>query len=1179
MKWLISITVYLLAELGRSTAFNLETENFTKFDGDSEWFGYNVRQMDSGNGKWVIVSAPLQGNGSLFRCSYNSSSCSRITVPGAVGPWSMGLALTTNPSTQELVVCGPRLQHPCGKNTYLNGICFKLNRTFMPLPGNYSPGYQECPPKNIDIVFLIDGSGSISSGDFSKMKTFMIQIIKNFHQKRANVRLVWTERKRERLTDCVLKTTDLPIAELLSFISTAKVNQQLSLQFAVVQFSSYTEVEFNFNTYLATSNIEILINNIVQKQQFTYTAKAIQFVANNMFLSSSGARPDAIPVLITITDGLATDPNDLPKATSEADKHGIVRYAIGVGDAFVNLNARNQLNIIASNSSFVFAVDNFDALSGLQNQLAEKIFAIEGKQSSTASSFVQEMSQGGFSTHFDSDGKLYFGAVGTYDWSGGYFQSSGDTMTFYNMSSDNTDMTNSYLGYSMTDLKVNISTYIVVGAPRYAHMGRVVVFQGNNVTQSVNGNQSGCYFGAAVCAVNLKGKTGTTKLVLVGAPMYISPDREGLVFVYRFDMTTMKLIASGALSGQSGQSSSRFGASIKEVQDLNGDGINDVAVGAPLEDNGHGSVYIFNGGEQDLGQYTQRIAASDLPVTLQYWGQSLHGTMDLSGDGIPELAVGSQGKVLVLRSRPVLRVEPTVSFDPPIISLDNKNCQSFKNFTATVCFPVSKATKDNIADLQVNISYTFTLDATRSVYRAYFSTGNRMINNTVTARVEVKCVKHQFKIPECPEDSLVSLSNELRFSVSGYPSLSTANLKPILDVSTQTDIFFPLDFERHCGTDDKCVDQLNVNFIFSGVSEVQVGISPVLNLNVSIENAGEDSYNTRIIFTFPNALSYRRSTLLQWDRVATVQCDVTGSNCLINRPIFKSQAKVLFITTFDVDASSKLDRVVTLSANATSGNEEHNTTNSFVQRTIPVRFAVNILVKKADESTNYINFTAGRNDLQKPVSHILQVQNLGIRYIPVNVTIRVPVKLGNTDIWSNSSGLKVPGCIEMTEMTVNPPVTDFLTKLKTIPLVDCSVAVCKVFSCTISTLSSPIITYNLTGEVSSAWIQQTDLQSLSLVSSASLSFDTQQYIHIFTTAQDRYINTEVETRVNVYVEYDYKKEIIGGVVGGLVLLALITLGLYKAGFFKRGYKELLKEAKTEGQNATPGEESALPVQE
>ncbi|MBN3307103.1 ITAX protein, partial [Amia calva] len=193
----------------------------------------------------------------------------------------------------------------------------------------------ECPPKNIDIVFLIDGSGSISSGDFSKMKTFMIQIIKNFHQKRAN--------------------------------------------FAVVQFSSYTEVEFNFNTYLATSNIEILINNIVQKQQFTYTAKAIQFVANNMFLSSSGARPDAIPVLITITDGLATDPNDLPKATSEADKHGIVRYAIGVGDAFVNLNARNQLNIIASNSSFVFAVDNFDALSGLQNQLAEKIFAIEGE--------------------------------------------------------------------------------------------------------------------------------------------------------------------------------------------------------------------------------------------------------------------------------------------------------------------------------------------------------------------------------------------------------------------------------------------------------------------------------------------------------------------------------------------------------------------------------------------------------------------------------------------------------------------------------------------------------------------------------------------------------------------------------------------------------------------------------
>ena len=49
-----------------------------------------------------------------------------------------------------------------------------------------------------------------------------------------------------------------------------------------------------------------------------------------------------------------------------------------------------------------------------------------------------------------------------------------------------------------------------------------------------------------------------------------------------------------SLLGMEGQRG-RFGTSLASLADLNGDGIRDVAVGAPLEDNGQGSVYIFNG--------------------------------------------------------------------------------------------------------------------------------------------------------------------------------------------------------------------------------------------------------------------------------------------------------------------------------------------------------------------------------------------------------------------------------------------------------------------------------------------------------------------------------------------------------------------------------------------------------
>lgn len=52
-----------------------------------------------------------------------------------------------------------------------------------------------------------------------------------------------------------------------------------------------------------------------------------------------------------------------------------------VGEAFHSLRNREELNTIASKPSrdHVFQVNNFEALKTIQNQLQEKIFAIEGK--------------------------------------------------------------------------------------------------------------------------------------------------------------------------------------------------------------------------------------------------------------------------------------------------------------------------------------------------------------------------------------------------------------------------------------------------------------------------------------------------------------------------------------------------------------------------------------------------------------------------------------------------------------------------------------------------------------------------------------------------------------------------------------------------------------------------------
>lgn len=45
------------------------------------------------------------------------------------------------------------------------------------------------------------------------------------------------------------------------------------------------------------------------------------------------------------------------------------------------------------------------------------------------------------------------------------------------------------------------------------------------------------------------------------------------------------------MAGQRG----RFGSTVSSPTDLNRDGFNDIVIGAPLENDGQGSIYIFNG--------------------------------------------------------------------------------------------------------------------------------------------------------------------------------------------------------------------------------------------------------------------------------------------------------------------------------------------------------------------------------------------------------------------------------------------------------------------------------------------------------------------------------------------------------------------------------------------------------
>ncbi|XP_077513096.1 integrin alpha-PS3-like [Amblyomma americanum] len=121
---------------------------------------------------------------------------------------------------------------------------------------------------------------------------------------------------------------------------------------------------------------------------------------------------------------------------------------------------------------------------------------------------------------------------------------------------------------------------------------------------------------ASLAATDLDGD-GIDDL-LVGAPMHSIPDGQDEGRVYVFRSNGVGLYASGYLEGKRA-TAARFGTTIAKIGDLNPDGIQDVAIGAPYE-NDVGVVYIYHG-SPTLGErtaYAQRIDASVVSSRIKY---------------------------------------------------------------------------------------------------------------------------------------------------------------------------------------------------------------------------------------------------------------------------------------------------------------------------------------------------------------------------------------------------------------------------------------------------------------------------------------------------------------------------------------------------------------------------------
>jgi hypothetical protein len=210
-----------------------------------------------------------------------------------------------------------------------------------------------------------------------------------------------------------------------------------------------------------------------------------------------------------------------------------------------------------------------------------------------------------------------------------------------------------FFGWSLdTAGDVNGDGYadIIVGAPFWdggeEDEGKVWVYYGGydgpSVTSdwSAERDQAGAQFGYSVSTAGDVDGDGYDD-VIVGAPMYDNDYQdEGLIFVYYGSDEGLSAGSYWAMGRF--QTGARFGASVGTAGDVNGDGYSDIIVGAPLWDNGQGG---------EGSAYVYHGSADGFHRVLSDWyvwfdeegqyGYAVSTAGDVNGDGYSDVIVGA----------------------------------------------------------------------------------------------------------------------------------------------------------------------------------------------------------------------------------------------------------------------------------------------------------------------------------------------------------------------------------------------------------------------------------------------------------------------------------------------------------------------------------------------------------
>ncbi|KAF3853406.1 hypothetical protein F7725_014094 [Dissostichus mawsoni] len=392
-------------------------------------------------------------------------------------------------------------------------------------------------------------------------------------------------------------------------------------------------------------------------------------------------------------------------------------------------------------------------------------------------------------------------------------------------------------GYSVLEEKkllIQDKYTVVTGSPRDESKGSVMFggMRDSDIQQGliILGEQVGSYFGSSIAVTDLNND---------------KCDQGGAVYIFMNENGSFQKKASMVLKGPA---ASAFGFAVAAIGDINQDGFQDFAVGAPFHETG--KVYIWMGSKKGISEEPSQVIEGKSVGTggFNTFGYSINGGIDMDGNSYPDILVGS---------------------------LDDK--VALLSITATLClsFTLSNGNKDFKKD--TTVKYTVDADIERmSRPRVRFADNKDTYTDTLSLPSNKKeCLTLKLIVKSPVWDTLEPVIFSLSLALQEQkPKARQLDSYPIISQEQKLTQRTEIHFQKECGSDNKCssnlqltaqfVDKDKIPFPRDGkVQKLQFNSNMrTIMLMVNVTNIhtkvkpGEDAYQARLYISFPDVLSY-----------------------------------------------------------------------------------------------------------------------------------------------------------------------------------------------------------------------------------------------------------------------------------------------------------------------------------